>query len=1366
MQYNKLNNLVGWAVFLIATTVYFMTIEDTSSLWDCGEYITAAYKLEVGHPPGAPLFMVLGRLFSFFADPEHVAMWINRLSALSSSFTILFMFWSITMLGKKIVQRDKREWSFADQIAVLGSGVVGALAYTFSDSFWFSAVEGEVYAMSSLFTAAIFWAILKWDEEMMAIKHKELAPDRSPMRWIVLIMFLLGLAIGVHLLGLLVIPALVYLIYFNYWDKTNVKGFLITGLISVVLLGFIQEGVIPGTVALASTFEVGFVNSLGLPFYSGTIFFLLLLIAGFIYGLRYANRKNKPVLSTGLWSLIVLLIGYGSFAVIVIRSNANTPLDENDPENLVTLHSYLKRDQYGSAPLLYGPYWNSKPAEDGFGDLAPFYLRRFVVERGGVDMKGFKAEEDAKAYAKSLGAGYEVVEKYFVSNENIRIGQVPRYEQNTFLPRMYWSAEPNKIAKYKEWSGYEDERGDGADGLRLPTFGENMTYMFRYQMNWMYWRYFMWNFSGRQNDIRGHGDDMRGNWISGINFVDSDRLGNQENLPQFTADNHSHNKFFFLPLVLGLIGMLFHFYRKPKDAFIVLLTFLFTGVAIIIYLNQKPLEPRERDYAFAASFYAFAMWIGIGVLAMYEAYKNFGKEEWRLFGITGGAGAVIFLVMGVATFKSWLVIFVLAALLLGIMYGLRKVVKNQAAGAGFATIIALIVPFLMAQQGWDDHDRSGKTSARDLAHNYLMSCAKNSILFTAGDNDTFPLWYYQEVEGKRTDVRVCNLSLMQTDWYTEQMKMKAYDSDPLPITFREDQILAGAGNTEQVFFASLLNLSHSGINRDALAKAFDLKVKYNKEAFVQSYTQFRDGTAAMLGSLTGTDASTASRLEAIKAKFRVGADSATYSVVEDMSNAIGEVFSGYSNQLIKGDQKVMEQIQQIVEAWEAPWDYMPLKEAMAFVKDDANMIENNGRLLRVFPTNGFILPINAANAVKSGIITAKEQAQCEDEIRFTFNVNGLMKEQIMMLDLIANNDWKRAIYYSSPANQEVAMAILQTGHLRQNGMAWELSPVRTRELINDERMYHHLMEVYTFGDMKNPDVLTDNYARDQTGQMRSQFMQLAQFYVEKADEEASRKANLAPQIDPIRKSGNVRLADSLQQTMVGVDERVALYNQRAINLVKRSLEVMPLENVIDYGEPVASKNTIKSPEGDEYAVYQDGVMHTYVGILFRAGDKAAAEKLGMQVADQLESIINFFTNSDPVVAADNIGDIAAATSNYIILFKFANDPQIGNPSGQLAMRTSKKLNELYGTTYKNMCDELKAEALDNGESLRRGPEMGYYASRYLELKGMLDAIGIEGRLIDAPAGQAPLQQGNLPQLPEGLPAEETTMVLADSNAPR
>jgi len=356
MNYNKLNNLVGWFVFLIATTVYFITIEDTVSLWDCGEYITAAYKLEVGHPPGAPLFMLIGRLFSFFADPDMVAVWINRMSALCSSFSILFMFWSITMLAKKIVQRTSREFTFGDQIAVLGSGAIGALAYTFSDSFWFSAVEGEVYAMSSLFTAVIFWAILKWDAEMIAIKHKELNPDRSPMRWMILIFFLFGLAIGVHLLGLLAIPAIAYIIYFNVWEKTDFKGIFLTGILSIFILAFVQEGVIPGTVAIASSFEVGFVNSLGLPFYSGTIFFFVVLVGGFVYGLRYAKRKVKPLLSTVLWSFVVLFIGYGSFAVIVIRSNANTPLDENDPENLVTLHSYLKREQYGSWPILFGPY--------------------------------------------------------------------------------------------------------------------------------------------------------------------------------------------------------------------------------------------------------------------------------------------------------------------------------------------------------------------------------------------------------------------------------------------------------------------------------------------------------------------------------------------------------------------------------------------------------------------------------------------------------------------------------------------------------------------------------------------------------------------------------------------------------------------------------------------------------------------------------------------------------------------------------------------------------------------------------------------------------------------------------------------------
>jgi len=1373
MNYNKLNNLVGWFVFLIATTVFFITIEDTVSLWDCGEYITAAYKLEVGHPPGAPLFMVIGRMFSFFAQPDMVAVWINRMSALCSSFSILFMFWSITMLAKKIIQRTSRELSFGDQLAIVGAGAIGSLAYTFSDSFWFSAVEGEVYAMSSLFTAVIFWAILKWDAEMIAIKHQELNPDRSPMRWMILIFFLFGLAIGVHLLGLLAIPAIAYIIYFNVWTKTDFKGIFLTGILSIFILAFVQEGVIPGTVAIASSFEVGFVNSLGLPFYSGTIFFFLLLVGGFIYGLRYAQRKAKPLLSTVLWSFIVLFIGYGSFAVIVIRSNANTPLDENDPENLVTLHSYLKREQYGSWPILSGPYWNSlregevmvngKPelrSTETWGNLSEYQLRRFVVQKAGTDLKGFKSEAAAKKYAGNLGRGYDVVEKYFVSNEDIRIGQVPKYSQTTLLPRMYWSNEPAKIEMYKKWSGYTDERGEGNDGLRLPTFGENMTYMFRYQMNWMYWRYFMWNFSGRQNDIRGHGDDMRGNWISGFSAVDDSRLGNQADLPTYTEDNQSHNKFFFLPLILGLIGMLFHFYRAPKDAFVVLLTFLFTGVAIIFYLNQKPLEPRERDYAFAASFYAFAMWIGIGVIALYEAYKNFSKQEWKAYGMVGAGGAVFFLIIGAVTFKAWIIIFALGGALLGLMFGLRNVIKNHAAGAGVAILLSLSVPIIMGQQGWDDHDRSEKSSARDLAHNYLMSCAPNSILFTAGDNDTFPLWYYQEVEGQRTDVRVCNLSLMQTDWYTEQMMRKAYKSEPLPITFREDQILAGAGNTEQVAFLSLFELSRSGIRRELLEDIFTKKVANNKAVFAESYTEFRSIAAQNLAGLTGKDAATASRLALIKSKFNViSPDSVNFTVFDDMNNGIVEVFNGYSNGLIEGDQQALQQIQELLQTWEAGWDYLPLKDAMAFVKDDENMIDNEGgRSLRVFPAKGFILPIDVNNAIKSEIITEKDRSQCEKDIRFSFSERGLMKEQVMMLDMIANNNWNRAVYYSSPAGQEVAMAILQTGHLRQNGMAWEVSPIRSAEGINPDRMYHHLMDVYTFGKMYDPKVLTDNYARDQTGQMRSQFAQLADYYLKKAEELTDMKARYADYSSrQVVVGQNTRITDSIGKTLIGSDGRISDYKQRAINLINRSLKVMPLDNVIDYGEPMATKRKIPGPDGSEYSVYQDGNVHDYVQMLYRAGDKKGGEKLGMQVADQLESIIRFFENSDVIFAGNNIKDIASATMNYMTIYTASNDREMGDPTSALARRTQNMVNRLYQSVYPRMYKEMENLARENGESMSRGSNMGAFASRYFELRGSLDGIGILYKILEGPAvqaapggGQVP---GELPAMPtEGIPA--------------
>ena len=1357
MTYNKLNNSVGWLVFLIATIVYFITLESTASLWDCGEYITAANKLEVGHPPGAPLFMILGRLFSFFAEPDMVAIWINRLSALSSSFTILFMYWSITMFAKKMLQRTSRDWSFGDQIAAVGAGAIGGLAYAFSDSFWFSAVEGEVYAMSSLFTAAIFWAILKWDSEMIAIKHAELKPDRSPMRWMILIMFLFGLAIGVHLLGLLAVPAIAYVMYFNLWEKTTLKGIIATGIISVVALGFIQEGVIPGIVAIASGFEVSFVNSFGLPFYTGTIFFFILLIAGFVWGFRYAVRKAKPILSTALWGLAVLLIGYSSFAVIVIRSNANTPLDENDPENLVTLHAYLKREQYGSWPILNGPYFNSNPSDPStYGDLSPFYLRRFVVEQSGIDFKAFKDESKAQAFAKEKGAQYTVTEKYFSSNEKVRKNNVAKYEETTFLPRMFYtSSDPNdpKIEAYKNWSGYDPtEKTEGAligkDGNRIPTFGENMTYMMSYQVNWMYWRYFMWNFSGRQNDIQGHGDAMRGNWISGYSFIDNDRIGDQESAPHFTKNNMAHNNFWMLPLILGIVGMIFHFYRAPKDAFVILLTFLFTGMAIVIYLNQKPFEPRERDYAYAASFYAFAMWIGISVIALYEAYKNFKIQDWRGMGIGVSAvsGFVLICALGEPStvIKSWLLILGIGAGILGFAYILRKIIPNHAAGAVVLTLIAGIVPYIMGNQGWDDHDRSGKTSARDLAFDYLMSCAPNSILFTAGDNDTFPLWYYQEVEGKRTDVRVCNTSLFDTDWYTEQMMLKTYKSEPLPISFREDQILMFAGGTDQALFASTLELNNSGGNRDEIERLFEIKKSSNKAEFSRAFNQFQQVGLSVFASAKAADptnVTVSSRITELQNTFNVSADSADLTAVEAMNNAILEVFDAYRNGLLTADQNALQSAQQALYEWEKPWALLPLDEAMKFIHNDANMIDYNGSELRVFPCSGFIVPVNAKNAVSSGLITQAEAKNCATEIRFNFEARGITKSDLMILDMMNNNDWKRAMYFSSPSGTDVSMALYKNGFLRQNGMAWEISPIAVdpNQPYSPDVMFNNMMHVYTYGEMKDPGVLTDYYARRQTTQFRSQFAQLAEYYLGKSNELAINQDRFTPAIKNMRAAGQSKQADSLENTIKNADARIATYNKKAIQLIQRSLEVMPANVVLDYGEQAQRSRNIQGPDGLEYYLYQDGNLHDYVSILFRAGDKTGAEALGKEVIDQLESTMTYFTTSDASFAGKNFKDYAATVSAYIQIQKIANDPIYGNPTGTLANRTAKGLDQLYTKDLERIYKELETASRDNGEIGRTSN--GYYNSLLNNLRGNMEAMGVYYKVIEA----------NTSQMPGGLP---------------
>lgn len=699
-RYNKLNNTFGWIAFAIAAIVYILTLEPTASFWDCGEFIASGYKLEVGHPPGAPFFMLLMRFFTMLAPTtELIPVFANAMSALASAFTILFLFWTITHLARKLVDVKHNEFSATQLILILGSGMVGALAYTFSDTFWFSAVEAEVYATSSLFTALVFWAILKWEN----VAH---GPHSN--RWLVLIAYLMGLSIGVHLLNLLAIPAIVMLYYFKKYEVTP-WGIVKALGVSVVLLLIMMYGIIQGFIVLASKFELLFVNGFGLPYKSGVFFYLLAVAALIVWGIIYTHKHAKPILNTILVSFAVVLMGYSTFALIVIRSSANPPMDQNSPDNMFSLLYYLNREQYGDRPLVIGQSFD-----------AP------VINR----------KEGKPQYIQKDG-------KYVVATRKSNLEFDNRFK--TLFPRMY-SADPRHIEAYKEWSNFKGRpirvsgRGGDSEVRRAPTFSENLRFFFSYQMGHMYWRYFMWNFAGRQNDLQGHGEAVKGNWISGIPFVDTPRLGSQADLPA-TFRNKAHNRYYMLPLLLGMAGLAFQYMRNRKDFWVVTLLFVLTGIAIVVYLNQTPYQPRERDYAYAGSFYAFSIWIGLGVLALYQ--------------------------------------------------GIRKAF-DKAPGAALATGLGLVfVPGLMAFENWDDHDRSNTFISVDFAYNILENLEPNAIVFTYGDNDTFPLWYAQEVEGVRTDVRVANLSYLRADWYINQMLRKAYESEPLPVSMAKEQIELG-----------------------------------------------------------------------------------------------------------------------------------------------------------------------------------------------------------------------------------------------------------------------------------------------------------------------------------------------------------------------------------------------------------------------------------------------------------------------------------------------------------------------------------------------------------------------------------------------
>ena len=965
-RFKLFNNIFGWVAFAIAALTYLLTMEPTASFWDCPEFISSAFKLDVGHPPGAPFFMLAGHFFSLFAsDVSHVAIMVNSLTALCSAFTILFLFWTVTHLARKVVIKSDNDYTTGNMIAIIGAGLVGALAYTFSDTFWFSAVEAEVYGFSSLFTALVFWLILKWED---------VADENGSDRWLIFIAYMMGLSIGVHILNLLAIPALVLVYYFKKYTPTT-KGVLLALIAGVIILATVLYGLIPGFVEVAGWFELLFVNELGFGFNTGLFIYIILAISILIWAIyeSYVDKSklrmvisfilaisiagipffgdhvilgliiiagmgvffyyqkgkiNARWLNTITLMVSMVLIGYSSYAVIVIRSSANPTMDQNNPDNVFSLKYYLNREQYGETPLLYGACYNAPVKLKVDGNMC------VPEQTQGAPTYGQQPKTSATDKDKYIITGYKTE---YVMDERF----------NMFFPRMYSNTESH-IEAYKVWGKITGETvnydycGQQKSDIK-PTFIENMRFFFDYQVNFMYWRYFMWNFSGRQNDIQGYGEIDRGNWISGIGFIDKWMVGDQKNLPAELKDNKGHNTYYFLPLILGIIGMVFMIYggkHGVEGFWLITLLFILTGIAIVVYLNQTPYQPRERDYAYAGSFYAFCIWIGLGVLGIVKLLNKYIPK------IPTTVAAVI------------------------------------------ATIFCLGVPALLAQQNWDDHDRSNRYTCRDFGANYLASLKPNAIIFTNGDNDTFPLWYNQEVEGKGTDARVCNLSYLQTDWYIGQMQRAAYKSEPLPISWKPKDYVAGKNEVLWV--------------EDLLKKPLDVKTAFDF------------------------------------------------------------ILSGDSSTKMKGE---------------------------AFI-----------------PTKQLYLPIDAQEVIKTGTLPISRASEIIPQINFDLK-RRLTKSELMIIELLKENNWKRPIYYAVTVGDDYYLGL--NDHFELTGLAYQILPIGVKGAgpsVDIEQMYDNMMNKFKYGNIADPKVYLDENTLRMCHTHRMMFSQLIGALVAKGDTVRAEKA--------------------------------------------------------------------------------------------------------------------------------------------------------------------------------------------------------------------------------------------------------------------